>query len=154
MSAPERTDPATPEPRVPKTAKKFHAPKYHVEFDDPALRSQYRSAPFIAGPVGLLYPLFGRIEVLGLDRIPEGPAIIVPYHASYLDPIAIGLTLWRNGYLPHYLAKSGLFTGIVGAVLKRIGQIPVLRGSARAGDSLQYARAALEAGEKLSLIHI
>lgn len=149
MSAPEKNIPATPEPRVPRSGKTFHAPTYHVEFDDPALRSQYRSAPFVAGPMGFVYPLFGKIAVVDIEKIPAGPAIIVPYHASYLDPIAIGLTLWRNGYLPHYLAKSGLFTGIVGKVLKQIGQIPVLRGSAQAGDSLQYARAALEAGEKV-----
>lgn len=138
--APEHQPPA---PRPPQHV----APPLHVEFDQQTLRSQYRSARFVAGPVGLLWPLFGRVEVIGVDRLPDGPAIVVPYHASYLDPLLVGLTLWRSGRLPHYLAKSTLFTGIVGRVLQQIGQIPVLRNSTQAGDSLHYARTALEAGE-------
>ncbi len=144
MSAPEKDPAQTPERPTP-----AHAPKYHVEFDAEALRSQYRTAPWVAGPVGAVFPLFGRVRTIDMDKIPEGPAIIAAYHASYLDPVLIGLALWRHGNLPHYLAKSGLFSGAIGTVLKRIGQIPVLRGSVRAGDSLQYARAALDAGEKV-----
>src|SRR5690625_7652321 len=49
--------------------------------------------------------------------------------------------------MPHFLAKSSLFSGVLGIILKRIGQIPVLRASAQAGDSLAYAKQALAKGQ-------
>lgn len=119
-----------------------------VEFDAASLRRQYRNAPWIATPVRVLMNLFGRIRAEDTHKIPTaGPAIIVPYHSSYLDPLVVGLVIWQTGRLPHYLAKSSLFAGVVGKVLRGIGQIPVLRASAQAGDSLRYAEAALAAGE-------
>ncbi|GAA4284895.1 lysophospholipid acyltransferase family protein [Brevibacterium daeguense] len=124
------------------------AAEYHVEFDSATLRRQYRRAPWIANPVGVLMNLFGRIRAEDTEKIPAaGPAIIVPYHSSYLDPLVVGLVVWRTGRLPHYLAKSSLFSGVVGRALRGIGQIPVLRSSAQAGDSLRYAEEALAAGE-------
>jgi 1-acyl-sn-glycerol-3-phosphate acyltransferase len=123
-------------------------PEHHVEFDPASLRRQYRHAPWVATPVRVLMNLFGRVRAEGTEKIPSaGPAIIVPYHSSYLDPLVVGLVIWQTGRLPHYLAKSSLFAGVVGRVLRGIGQIPVLRFSAQAGDSLRYAEAALAAGE-------
>lgn len=126
-------------------------PKYHVDFDAKSLKKQKFTAGFVAPTAGVLFRLFGRYQVLGDEHIPPSgqPAIFVAYHASYLDPILIGLTLWCRGRLPHYLAKSPLFTGVLGAGLKAIGQIPVLRDSVHAGGSLVYARAALEGGQSI-----
>lgn len=124
------------------------AQMHYPEFDADSRRKHHRAAGPVAGTVSALFPLFGRMRGIDLHKLPEnGPAIIVAYHASYLDPLAVGLTLWRRGMLPRYLAKSGLFTGMLGRILQSIGQIPVLRESANAGESLQYAEAALRAGE-------
>src|SRR5699024_7044713 len=69
----------------------------------------------------------------GRASAPKGTGIIVAaYHANHLDPILVGLALKRNGRMPHFLAKSSLFSGVLGIILKRIGQIPVLRASAQA----------------------
>lgn len=52
---------------------------------------------------GLLYylnrtlmRLLFRLEVEGVDRLPEGPVIITPNHASYLDPPAVAAALPRE----------------------------------------------------------
>lgn len=119
-----------------------------ASFAPEAVRKQYRTAPWIAVPVRGLMRLFGRRIETGTENFPhEGPAIVVPYHASYLDPFLVGLSVWQGGRLPHFLAKAPLFTGVAGTALRAIGQIPVLRGSQKAVDSLYYAKAALEAGE-------
>lgn len=124
-------------------------PKHHVDFDPESLKKQKFTAGFVAPPAGALFRLFGRYEVIGEEHIPPTgqPAIFVAYHANYLDPLLIGLTLWYRGRLPHYLAKSPLFTGVLGIGLKAIGQIPVVRNSVHAGGSLVYAKAALDGGQ-------
>lgn len=120
---------------------------HRIDFSARSLRSMSRAGSAVAAPVRVLFRACGRIVEEGTEHLPaHGPVIIAAYHANYLDPILVGLALKGRGHMPHYLAKSQLFTGALGAVLRRIGQIPVLRGSARAGDSLVYARQALEAG--------
>lgn len=91
--------------------------------------------------------LLTRIEVTGSHRVGHGPLIIAPYHASKIDPLAIAVAIWREGVLPHFLAKSSIFKGAVGRALVTMGQIPVLRASMKAGDSLIHAKNALEAGQ-------
>ncbi|GAA2103685.1 lysophospholipid acyltransferase family protein [Brevibacterium salitolerans] len=97
----------------------------------------------------VLTRLLARTTVTGRERVPEGPVVFAPYHASMLDPVVVGIAVWRQGRMPHFLAKDSLFTGPLGRLLKAMGQIPVLRASALAGDSLQYGKQALEAGESV-----
>lgn len=128
-----------------------------VSFEPSAVKSQRRVAFVVASAAYGLYRLTSKIKVDNAEilppRTPRMPqaqgtgAIIAAYHASHLDPILVGLALWRNGHLPHFLAKSGLFSGALGAVLRGLGQIPVLRASTQAGDSLNYAKEALAKGE-------
>ncbi|UZD61285.1 lysophospholipid acyltransferase family protein [Brevibacterium sp. JSBI002] len=120
-----------------------------VSFDPASVRSQNRAGTVAATAAYGLMRTATKIRVKGLGNLPpEGEGMIVAaYHANHLDPILVGLALKRNGRMPHFLAKSTLFTGILGMLLKRIGQIPVLRASAQAGDSLAYAKQALAKGE-------
>ncbi|AZT94095.1 lysophospholipid acyltransferase family protein [Brevibacterium aurantiacum] len=134
-----------------------------VSFEPSAVRSQRRVAFVVASAAYGLYRLTSKIKVDNAEILPArtpriqrlrgmpanqgGGAIIAAYHASHLDPILVGLALWRNGHLPHFLAKSTLFSGALGTVLRGLGQIPVLRSSNQAGDSLEYAKEALAQGE-------
>ena len=68
-------------------------------------------------------------------------------HISNADPLALGQFLAYSGRWPRFLAKSSLF-GVpgLGRLLRRVGQIPVERGSSRSVDALVAAQPALEEG--------
>lgn len=125
------------------------APGGHiVSFAPGDVRSQRRVAFVVASAAYGLFRLTSKIRIENPGYLPEKTgAIVAAYHANHLDPILVGLGLWRSGKLPHFLAKSTLFSGSLGIVLKGLGQIPVLRASAQAGDSLEYAKDALAKGE-------
>jgi 1-acyl-sn-glycerol-3-phosphate acyltransferase len=100
----------------------------------------------------VIYPLtrlLGRRRFEGLEHIPEtGPVLVACNHISYLDPLYTGVFVHRRGRIPRFLAKQGLFrVPVLGWVMTDAGQIPVHRGSAGAGDSLQSAERALVAGK-------
>ena len=79
---------------------------------------------------------------------PTGGVIVVANHISNADPLALGQFLAYSGRWPRFLAKSSLFgVPVLGRLLGRVGQIPVERGSSRAGDALAAARTALERGQ-------
>ena len=120
-----------------------------VSFDPASVRSQNRAGTVAATAAFGLMRTATKMSVRGREHLPPaGTGIIVAaYHANHLDPILVGLALKRNGRMPHFLAKSTLFTGVLGKILKTIGQIPVLRASASAGDSLEYAKDALANGQ-------
>lgn len=134
---------AEPSPRAAAESKPL------VAFDPASVRSQNRAGTVAATAAYGLMRTATRMTVRGLEHLPpQGTGMIVAaYHANHLDPILVGLALKRNGRMPHFLAKSTLFAGALGLILKRIGQIPVLRASAQAGDSLAYAKQALANGQ-------
>ncbi len=91
---------------------------------------------FIAGLLIPLMNVLARYRVKGLDNVPAtGSFVVAPNHYNYIDPIVIGIGLWRSGRMPRYLAKASLFQiPIVGALLLRAEQIPVERaGTSRDG---------------------
>ncbi|HEX9859652.1 MAG TPA: lysophospholipid acyltransferase family protein [Nitrospirota bacterium] len=55
----------------------------------------------------LFKPLF-RFKVVGEENVPkEGPVIIACNHASNLDPVIVGVAMWRR---VNFMAKEELFT--------------------------------------------
>lgn len=90
-----------------------------------------------------------RRDWRGLEHLPrEGGFIATSNHMTNVDPLTFAHFLWDNGYAPKILAKDSLFrVPVVGRVLRATGQIPVSRGTAHAGRSLEAAVAALEQGE-------
>ena len=95
----------------------------------------------------VLQPL-SRRDWSGQENLPaSGGVIVVANHISNADPLALGQFLAYSGRWPRFLAKSSLF-GVpgFGRLLRRVGQIPVERGSSRSVDALAAARVALEQG--------
>lgn len=77
----------------------------------------------------------------------QGPLIVCPNHISNYDAPAIGHFLMWSGRFPYFLGKRQVFDWpIVGWIARTCEQIPVDRGTDRAGDALVHARAALEKG--------
>lgn len=73
-----------------------------------------------------LWPLVGRLDVQGLENIPdEGAFLLVANHQSYLDPILIQAVVPRQ---VHTMAKSTQFsTPVIGSLLQRLKSFPVRR---------------------------
>lgn len=101
--------------------------------------------------VVIMYPLIGwvfRLRWAGQEHVPRsGGVILVANHVSYADPFGFARFVYDSGRFPSFLAKESLFrVPVVGAILRRIGQIPVHRGTGDAKDALRDAIAAVRDG--------
>ena len=100
----------------------------------------------------LVIPLMGilsKITILDGDRVPAtGAFVLAPNHYSEIDPLVIGVAMWKVGRMPRFLAKASLFTvPVLGAIMRRTKQVPVERaGTARDADPLAAARQITEHG--------
>jgi 1-acyl-sn-glycerol-3-phosphate acyltransferase len=97
----------------------------------------------------VLFPIF-RIEGIGIDNIPAGPAMFCANHSSNFDPIlmcmAVGIAIH-----PHFMAKIELFKiPVVSSVLKAIGSFPVDRKRTDIA-AVKTAMKYLKAGEKIGI---
>jgi 1-acyl-sn-glycerol-3-phosphate acyltransferase len=87
------------------------------------------------------------------DQIPtSGPAIIVANHLSETETLALARLVTGHHRFPHFLAKAEVFEWpIVGRILRAARQIPVVRGTARAAESLAAAARTLRRGQVVCL---
>lgn len=94
--------------------------------------------------------LLARYRLHGVENVPAtGPFVLSPNHYSNIDPIVIGVGMWKVGRMPRYLAKASLFRiPVVGAMLRAAGQVPVERASRSqsGGHPLAQARAIAASG--------
>lgn len=97
------------------------------------------------------------VQSTGRERVPrEGPVVFAANHpSSIMDTMILGTQVGRS---LAFLARSGLFDNpVVGAVLDRLGVIPVYRrqdGAAPAGgneDAFRRAFEVLERGEAIGI---
>jgi 1-acyl-sn-glycerol-3-phosphate acyltransferase len=90
------------------------------------LNAWWRLGLPIVGPVTRL--LF-RIRAVGLERVPEGPAILAANHVSALDgPILAIVTGTRRRRMTRYLVAAEFFSNPwVAWILRMSGQIPIRR---------------------------
>ena len=86
--------------------------------------------------------LVGRYTIVGGDNVPRsGAVIIAPNHHSEIDPLVLGLAVWKTGRAPRYLAKASLFdVPVLGWALRKSRQIPVHRSGRRGSDGHQRPR--------------
>ncbi|HEY5196589.1 MAG TPA: lysophospholipid acyltransferase family protein [Solirubrobacteraceae bacterium] len=85
---------------------------------------------------------WGRLEVSGLDQLPEsGPILLAANHDSYWDPVTGGIAALPRRQI-RALAKASLWK-VKGLhwILNGMGQIPVTRG---VGDTGAFDRAIAE----------
>lgn len=93
-----------------------------------------------------------RRDWRGAENLPDTGFICVTNHVTNLDPLTFAHFLYDNGVVPRFLAKDSLFRApVVGKALSATGQIPVARGTASAGRSLQAAGVALAEGECIGI---
>lgn len=69
-----------------------------------------------------------RLHAEGVENVPkDGGFVLAANHTSNFDPWPLGIPLWPRRYL-RFMAKSELFRGPVGALVKAGGGFPVRRG--------------------------
>ena len=103
----------------------------------------------VASVLAPLIRLMFRIKTEGLENLPKGGYILVANHVNYLDPLAFAYAVYIHmKRTPHYLAKEPLFRiPIIGALLPKVGQIPVYRGGKSNDQPLRAAVEFLKAGQ-------
>lgn len=113
----------------------------------------------LAAIVGGLTAIFSRLQVErqrsrreAAQALPDGPIIVISNHTSYADGILLALACRKLGRSLRLLATAGVFRApVIGTLARRLGFIPVRRGTADASSSLDDAAAALAAGEAIGL---
>ncbi|EAR23889.1 1-acylglycerol-3-phosphate O-acyltransferase [marine actinobacterium PHSC20C1] len=73
----------------------------------------------------------------------HGAFVLSPNHYSNIDPVVIGVAMWKIGRMPRYMAKASLFkVPVLGWLLTKSGQVPVERASRvrDGGDPMKAAR--------------
>lgn len=93
------------------------------------------------------FQLTGGLKVIGIENVPrEGPLIIAPNHASYLDPPVIGCSMPRR---VAFMAKEELFRSkFLANLILSLGAFPVRRGSSDL-ESIRIALGILKDGGAL-----
>lgn len=87
-----------------------------------------------------------------VKRLPAGGIIVISNHTSYADAVLLALVCRRLGRSLRLLATSGVFrVPVIGALVARLGFIPVERGTTSAASSLDAAVEAIEAGEAVGI---
>ena len=73
-----------------------------------------------------------RVKITDGEKFPRsGAFVLAPNHFSEIDPIVIGIAVWKLGRAPRFMAKAGLFNlPVVGYLLRKSGQVPVERTGA------------------------
>jgi len=121
------TLPVPPEPPVlsdPARPRVWDVPDHPDLSDLPGLPSTLLRS--VKPPAMAVLRRWWRLHVHGSDRVPaSGPVILASNHLAVIDgPLIVGASP-RHTYA---LAKSELFTGMVGRLLRAGGQVPVHRG--------------------------
>lgn len=115
-------------------------------------RLQERSSAAFRFAVVVLKPLllaFTRHHWVDGDKLPaRGGYVIAANHLSHVDPVTMAHFVYDHGRLPRFLAKASLFdVRLVGALLRKTGQIPVHRLSGDAASAFSSAVEAVRRGE-------
>ncbi len=119
--------------------------------------TQRRMTPFYRfasrGAIIPFLKLVSRHHVSGTENIPqEGGFVAVCNHLSDLDSLTAMRCLVDAGVPAYSLAKSTIFeVPVLGHVFKAGGQIPVYRGTDKAGNSLIEAEKRLLAGDVIMI---
>jgi 1-acyl-sn-glycerol-3-phosphate acyltransferase len=79
----------------------------------------------------------------------HGAFVLSPNHYSNIDPVVIGVAMWKVGRMPRYMAKASMFkVPVMGWLLTKSGQVPVERipRGREGGDPMKAARQIADQG--------
>jgi len=89
-----------------------------------------------------------RLSVIGMERLPPGPAVLVANHVSWLDPLILPVALPRK---PAFLAMEELWRmPVISLIMRAYGPLAIpLRRDTIDAAALKRAREALARGALL-----
>lgn len=124
----ERPREAQPSPKV-KREKKPRSEKIMI----------FRAIAFLVVPI---MNVLGKYRLHGGENLPRtGPVVVAVNHFSKVDPLVIGVAIWKLKRAPRYLGKASLFkVPVLGWLLRKSEQIPVERVGTRGSDPLATAQ--------------
>ena len=122
-------------------------PAYGMDYQ---VHAERRSERFVYRTVRLLIlivaKLFGRIEVHGAERIPDGPFVLAPVHRSNVDFALVCLVTKRR---MRYMGKDSIFKyKFLHPFFDALGGFPVHRGTADR-EALRTCIEVIELGQSL-----
>ena len=111
---------------------------------------------FFKATLGPPLLLLNRPSISGAENIPKsGPAIVASNHQAVMDSFYLPLMVWRQLTFPakrEYFTSPGLGGKIQKFFFSSVGQIPIDRGDAGAGDALvAAAKGVLDEGKLLGI---
>lgn len=103
--------------------------------------------------VHAVVPIVARRHWSGREHIPSsGGALVVANHVGNFDVLVLGEYLIWAGRWPRFLGKSEIWkVPGLGWLARQCEQIPVVRHTAAAADSLIHAKAALRHGKLVTI---
>lgn len=107
----------------------------------------------LAQLVRRVLPLFVTRTWAGREKLPAtGGVLVVANHISNFDVLVLGEFVIMAGRWPRFLGKAEIWkVPVIGWLARACEQIPVLRNTANAKDSLVHARRALEQGRAVAM---
>lgn len=122
--------------------------------DDPRPRYTYplhetNFHKFIVWTARHLFPVFAKMEVEGIENVPQkGAAVVAVNHLVMYDVFPVQLAFPRMVF---YMGKAELFRiGFVHAIFRQLGAFPVYRGE-RDAWAMNHARKILAAGQCVAM---
>ena len=94
--------------------------------------------------------LLSKYKLHDAHNVPaQGAFVLSPNHYSNIDPVVIGVAMWKIGRMPRYMAKASVFkVPVMGWLLTKSGQVPVERipRGREGGDPMKAARQIADQG--------
>lgn len=108
----------------------------------------FRFASWIVPPI---YSAFSYRDYAGGENLNQpGGLVVASNHISWADPLAIARFLWDNNRVARFLVKDSVSKAPgIGVIVRSAKQIPVERGTSRAGLAAVAAVEAARAGETI-----
>ena len=120
------------------------APGNPVEEQGPPTKGQLRFYGVVTAVIVAFCRLFWRMEVHGLDKVPDGPFILSAVHRSNVDSLLVAAVARRR---MRFMGKHTMWKyDLPGRFFDAMGGIPVHRGSADR-EAMRSAVTALGYGE-------
>lgn len=108
----------------------------------------FRFASWLVPPI---YSAFSFRDYSGGENLNQpGGLVVASNHISWADPLAIARFLWDNNRVARFLVKDSVSRAPgIGLIVRSAKQIPVERGTSRAGLAALAAVDAARAGETI-----